>query len=71
MKNQIKEEYYSNRVSYEFATEASAKEAYEIAKNICERDFFMEGIVELDVYIVRVPKWFPFKPKHGKELSFR
>jgi len=69
MKEKIKESCFSNRTSYEFATESSAKEAYELAKNICERDFFMEGIVELDCYIVRVPKWFPFKPKHGKQIN--
>ncbi len=60
MKEKIKEAYFSNRTSYQFATEQSAKEAYELAKNICERYFFMEGIVELDCYIVRVPNWFPF-----------
>lgn len=69
MKEKIKESYFSNRTAYEFATEESAKEAYELANKICERDFFMEGIVELNVTIVKVPNWFPFKPKHGKEMN--
>ena len=64
----IKESYFTNRDSYKFATEESAKEAYEIANRICENDFFMEGIVELDVTVVKVPNWFPFVPKHGVKL---
>lgn len=66
MKENIKEQYFSNRISYEFANEESAKEAYKIANRICEQDFFMEGIVELDVTVVKVPVWFPFIPKYGK-----
>ena len=65
----IKEEYFNNRTSYQFLNEVSAKEAYNIANKICERDYFMEGIVELDVLIVKVPNWFPFIPKHGKLIN--
>jgi|GEM_PF-6978417 len=68
MKQHIKENYFSNRISYQFQNENSAKEAYEIAAKICEDTFFMEGICELDVTIIKVPAWFPFIPKHGKEI---
>lgn len=68
MKERIKEAYFSNRLSYEFPNEDSAKQAYKIANKICEDNFFMEGIVELDVTIVKVPTWFPFVPKYGKQV---
>jgi len=64
----MKEEYYSNRICYQFSTEESALQAYEIANKICEDYFFMEGIVELDVMVVKVPSWFPYSPIHGKRI---
>jgi hypothetical protein len=69
MKGNIREEYFSYRTTYEFSTEESAKEAYVLANSIIEAQFFMIGIVELDKTIVKVPSWFPFIPKHGKEIK--